>query len=81
MVRSTLAGFEARVGFADHVNPAAATNDLTVGMADLGGFQGGYNFHKRFKKLQNQTPVNEIIGKISRARRGALPSGMRPTSI
>jgi hypothetical protein len=42
---SALAGLEARVALADHENLAAATDDLAVAMALLGGFERRQYFH------------------------------------
>ena len=38
--RATLAGFEARVGFADDVDAAAAAHDLAIAAAVFGFIQG-----------------------------------------
>ena len=43
--RSALAGFEARVGLADHKDLAATSNDFAITVAGLGGFERGKNFH------------------------------------
>lgn len=41
----TLTGLEFRVRLADDVDRALALDDLTIGVAALGGGEGGKNFH------------------------------------
>jgi hypothetical protein len=42
-----LAGLEARIGFADHVNAPPAFNDLAVAVTVLGLFEGRQDFHDK----------------------------------
>ena len=41
----SLASFELGIGFADDIHRALALHDLAVGVAALGGGEGGDNFH------------------------------------
>jgi hypothetical protein len=45
IIISTLPSFEARVGFADYEDLAAAPDHLAVAVTSLGGLQRGQNFH------------------------------------
>ena len=40
-----MAGFEFRIGFADHINRAFAFHDLAIGVTALGRGEGRKDFH------------------------------------
>ena len=44
-IRSALARLETRVALADHENLAAATHDLAIAVAGLGGLERRKDFH------------------------------------
>jgi len=59
----TLTGFETRVGLADNVHAALATDDLAIRVTTLGTLERGYNFHKQ-PKTNNQThTVKGLLGR------------------
>jgi hypothetical protein len=45
-LRATLANFELGIAFANHVNAAAATYDLAIGVAVLEGSDRANDFHE-----------------------------------
>jgi hypothetical protein len=66
----TLAGFEPRVGLADHVEATAATDHLAIRVAVFQGLDGRCDFHfrkwlKERKKGSWNGPVNPISAKKS----------------
>jgi hypothetical protein len=63
--RLTLTGFESGLDLVDHVDSPLTADHLASGMALLGGFDGGDDFHRKETKTPSPLPpVNGLLDSV-----------------